>query len=370
MIKIILNIFGLLNLLSFAYKTYAQDSIKTIILSKEVGNVVDSEERKKYNIFPTFSENFVSGYFYQNPDSQYFCQLKLMSGSSFQDSIIKYNYVSIRNIAARIQYQESQKTGKTDFDLDNVVLVFADGSEVKEIASIESSIILKDKKPPSTLRNLPINKLEMDYSEIIEKKFIVGISAGIVHNSADFEGLKEIFNLLEENIPEDPYQLPKSNLSFKASPIYRFSSLFIYNNKFMFEIIYSISPSNDELSSFEYESFSGSLGYMIQILRNLSPYISLGYSASKFTASNHYGSPVNDRQGTLESITLEGNVKGLMTSLGIFFNISQNFGINLLGNYKFYSDVSVNSQYYVSGQTIPTVDAKGFEFGLSIYFTN
>ena len=368
--KIILISLVLVGLLAFGQLCYAQDSIKIVILSKDVGSVVDSEERKEFNIFPTYNENFISAYFYQSADSQYYCNLKLLSDGAVKDSILKFNYFSIRNVAVKIQYQESQKLGETDFKFENVVLVFVDGSEAKDIPKKQSNLVFEEKKPKSTVQILPINRAEMDYSELIEKNFVAGISAGIVHNTADFDGLKEIFNILEENIPEDPYQIPKSNLSFKASPLYRFSSLIIYKKHFMLDIVYVISPSTNELSSFEYESFSGSLSYLIPILRNLSPYISLGYSASKFIASNHYGNPVNDRQGTLESITLEGNIKGLMTSLGILFNISQKFGINLLGNYKFYSDVSVNSQYYDSGQTIPSVDARGFEFGLSIYFTN
>jgi outer membrane protein W len=139
----------------------------------------------------------------------------------------------------------------------------------------------------------------------------------------------------------------------------------------MIEIVYAISPSSDEISHFEYESFSGAVGYMFPILRNLSPYVSLGYSASKFTAfNNNYGFTVDSSNGKLESITLEGNVKGILMSFGVLYNITQNIGINIFGNYKFYPDVKVNSQSYSQNQKYPTVDAKGFEFGLSINFTN
>lgn len=368
--RIIFNSLVLVGLLGFVNSCYAQDSIKVIILSKDLGSIVDTDERKEYNIFPAFGENFVSAFFYQGSDSQYYCSLKLQYNSSIKDSIIKYNYFSIRNIAARIQYQESQSSGKTDFNSNNVVLIFADGSEAKDLLLQQKNVTVQDKKLQSSLRNIPINKLDVDYSEIIEKNYTIGISAGLVYNSADFNGLSEIFNILEANIPEDPYEIPQSNLSFKASPLYRFSSLIIYKKQFIVEVVYSISPSNEEPSYFKYESFSGALGYMIPILRNLTPYVSLGYSASKFSASNYYGNSVNDRQGTLESITLEGNVKGILTSLGIFYNISWNIGINLFGNYKFYSDVVVNSQGYLGDQTIPTVNAKGFEFGLSINITN
>ena len=367
--KIILNYIGLIALLTFAYKTYAQDSIKIIILSKDVGSVVDSEERKEFDIFPTYSENFISAYFYQSADSQYYCSLKLQSDGAVKDSILKFNYVSIRSVASRIQYQESQKLGKTDFKLENVVLVFADGSEAKDIPQKQSNLAFKEKRPKSTVQNLPINKVEMDYSELIEKNFVLGLSAGyIFHNSAEFEGLGEIFNILEEKLSNETYTVPKTNLSFKVSNLFRFSSLFIYKRNYMGEMVFNFSPATDEQTSLEYKSFSISLSYLFTVLKNLTPYASLGYSASKFTAYHRYGISLGG--GTLESITLEGNVKGIMLSLGVLYNFSSNVAVNLFGNYKFYPDAVVQTQDYYDGTTVPTVEAKGFEIGLSINFTN
>ena len=367
--KIILNSLALISLLAFIYKCYAQDSIKIIILSKDVGSVVDAGERKEFNIFPTYSENFISAYFYQSADSQYYCSLKLQSDSAVKDSILKFNYASIRSVAAKIQYQESQKLGKTDFKLENVVLVFADGSEAKEILQKQSNLVFKEKRPKSTVQNLPINRVEMDYSELIEGNFVLGISAGyIFHNSAEFEGLGEIFNILEEKLSNQTYNVPKTNLSFKVSNLFRFSSLFIYKRNYMGEMVFNFSPATDEQTSLEYKSFSISLSYLFTVLKNLTPYASLGYSASKFIAYHRYG--INLGGGTLESITLEGNVKGIMLSLGVIYNFSSNVAVNLFGNYKFYSDAVVQTQDYYYGATVPTVEAKCFEIGLSINFTN
>jgi hypothetical protein len=367
--KIILYSFVLAGLLTFANSCYAQDSLKFIILSKDVGSVVDLEERKEYNIFPTFAENFVSAYFYQSSDSQYYCSLKLQSDGFIKDSIIKHNYFSIRNIATRIQYQESQRAGRKDFNLDNVVLVFADGNKAMDIPQKQGNLVIKEKKSKYTLQNLPINKVDMDYSEIIEKKFVLGLSAGyILHNSTEYEGLGEIFNIIEEKLSNEIYSVPKTNLSFEASSLFRFSSLFIYKKHYMGEVVYTLSPPTDEQSPFEYKSFSISLSYLFTFLKNLTPYASLGYSASKFTAYHYYGIYLGG--GTLESITLEGNVKGIMLSLGVLYNFTSNVAINLFGNYKFYPEVAVKTQDYYYGTTVPTVDAKGFEIGLSFNLTN
>ncbi len=367
--KIIFYFLGFTFLLLLVNKTYSQDSMKVIILSEGVGSFVDYEERQMHNIFPTFGKNFVSAYFYQNPDSQYYCKIILITGTSTRDSVLKFDYAAIRNIAARIQYYENQKAGKTDFKLENVVLSFADGSEAKETVSQQSNIVLKDKKSLSTLRNLPIKKMDLDYSELIEKNFVLGISAGyILYNSTKYKDLGQIFNILEEKLSNENHTIPKTNLSFEASNLFRLSSLLIYKRNYMLELVFNFSPSSDEQTSLENKSFSISLSYLFTVLNKLTPYTSIGYSTSKFTAYHRYG--VSLGGGTLESITLEGSVKGIMLSLGLLYHFSSNVAVNLFGNYKFYSDAVVQPHDYSPGTTFPTFEAKGYEIGLSINFTN
>ena len=79
---------------------------------------------------------------------------------------------------------------------------------------------------------------------------------------------------------------------------------------------------------------------------------------------------VNDSQGSLESITLDGNAKGLKTSIGLIYNLNRNIGVNIWGSYKFYPKVEVNqsSNYFI--QNAPITDINGFEIGLSIYLRN
>ena len=175
---------------------------------------------------------------------------------------------------------------------------------------------------------------------------------------------------MEENIPDEGYEIPLSKLSFKTSLLYRFSTLIIFNKKIFGEIVYSFAPSSSKNSAIEYQSFSASIGYLFNLLENLSPYVSIGYSGATFTTTNYYGYSVNDRRGTLESIKIEGNVKGFLTSAGFLFNVTQNFGFNLFTSYKFYSNASVKAYYYSYDQNAPLVDANGIELGVSIYITN
>ena len=347
---------------------YAQDSSKIIILSEDIGLVVDSLERAEYKILPRFDENFISAVFYLSPDSQYYCRLKLKYGDYVKDTTFILSYGSVRTIATRIQYIENQNKGKVDFVAKNVELKFADGTEAKNLAEEQNRITIDRKYTPGNLRKLPINKLNLDYSEIIKKDFDVGISAGIIYNSAKFDGLGKLFNLVEENIPEATYEIPKSNLTFRAYTLYRLSSLFIYKNSVMCELEYAFNLHNDNYSNLDYKSFAFSMSYLFTITKNLHPYAAIGYSASKFEVKKNYNVIVNSSGLNLESITLQGNVKGLKASIGTMYNFTGQTGINIWVYYKFYPEVEVNQQSSNYIKNPPTVNMKGFELGLSIYY--
>jgi hypothetical protein len=364
---ILLKNYLIIVLLTITSFDYAQDSSKIIILSKDVGMIVDSEERKEYEIFPSFSENFLNAVYYLSPDSQYYCSVKLKSGDSVIDSIINLSYTSIRNTAVRIQSLESKKKGNKDFDVQNVELKFADSKDVKNLTYEQVKIKFEKTNSLSLNRKLPTNRLDLNYSEIIERDFEFGLSAGLVYNTATFDGLAEIFNILEENISEEPYKIPKSNFTFKASPLFRFSSMLIFRNTIIGEIEYAFNSHSDDYSNLDYKTFAISISYILPLLKNPYPYVMLGYSAAKFTVIKNYGVPINDRQGSLESITLNGNATGLKTSIGIMYNFTPKVGVNFYGNYKFYTEVKINQQYYLQIQDFPTVNPNGFELGISLY---
>jgi hypothetical protein len=364
---ILLKNYLIIVLLTITSFDYAQDSSKIIILSKDVGMIVDSEERKEYEIFPSFAENFLNAVYYLSPDSQYYCSVKLKSGDSVIDSVINLSYTSIRNTAVRIQSLESKKKGNKDFDVQNVELRFADGEDVKNLAYEQDKIKIEKTNSLSLNRKLPTNRLDLNYSEIIERDFEFGLSAGIMYNSANFDGLGQIFNILEENIPEEPYEIINSDFTFKASPLFRFSSMLIFRNTIIGEIEYAFNSHSDDYSNLDYKTFAISICYILPLLKNPYPYLTLGYSAAKFSVVKNYGVQVDSLRGNLESITLDGNAKGLKTSIGIMYNFTPKVGVNFYGNYKFYPEVKLDQQSFTFIQNVPTVNINGFEIGLSIY---
>jgi opacity protein-like surface antigen len=343
---------------------YAQDSSKIVILSDEVGAVIDLNERNNYGFFTPFKENFIHAFIFLTPDSQYNCKVRYKSGELLKDTVLVYNYGSIRSMATKVQYMESQKKGITNFDLQNdVKLKFADGEEVKNIITIDS------RKTISELpykKNAPLYKLNSNYSQFIENDFEAGFSAGVIFNKTKFEGLNQLFNVLEENIPEEPYVIEKSNASFEASPLLRFSGIIIYRKTLMGEIGYDFNITDGNYPVPSYQSLSFSLSYLFQILENLSPYFSIGYSGAKFKIVQNYGIQVNNSSGTLESITFEGISKGFKGSAGVLYDVSKNLSINLFGSYKFFPEAELNQGTNPSLQTDISVEMKGFEVGFGI----
>lgn len=353
-----------ISLVSFSY---AQDSSKIIILSKDIGMIVDSEEKKEYAILTGFDENFISAFYYLSSDNKYYCNIKLKHGDSIKDSILNLNYASIRNTAARVQALEKRKKGDQNFNVENVELIFANGKDVKNLDYEQNKIKIEEINSLSSYRKLPTNRLDLNYEEIIARDFKFGLSIGIVYNSATFDGLDKIFNLLEENIPEEPYEIPSSSYTFSASPLFRFSSMLIYRNTIIGEIEYSLSFHDPDYSNLDYKTFAISFSYVIPIFKNPYPYVTLGYSASKFTVVKNYNVLVNDNYGRLESITLDGNAKGFKFSLGLMYDFTSTSGVNFYTNYNFYPEVEVNQKESLQIHDIPTVDINGVEVGISLY---
>jgi len=343
---------------------YAQDSSKIVILSDQVGPVIDLDERNNYGFFQPFKEDFLHAVIYLSPDSQYNCKVRYKSGELLKDTVIVYNYGSIRSMATKVQYMESKGKGITNFDLQNdVKLKFVDGEEVKNI------IIVDSRKTISELpykKNAPLYKLNSNYPQFIENDFEAGFSAGVIINKTKFEGLNQLFNVLEENIPEDPYVIEKSNAIFEASPLLRFSGIIIYKKNLMGEIEYDFNITDGNYPVPSYKSLSFSLSYLFKILENLSPYLSIGYSGAKFKVIKSYGAPVNNSSGTLESITFEGISKGIKGSAGVLYNVSKNLSINLFGSYKFFPDAELNQESFSIPQSDLKVEMKGFEVGFGI----
>ncbi len=359
---------NLVILLSIIFKSFiiAQDSLKIIILSDEIGPTVDKNERNEYNIFPNFRENFISAIFYVSPDTQYFCIVKLKEGDSFKDSTFLLNSSSIHNTAFRIQNLENMKKDLPQIEISTFGDLYPKKKIIKSINLLQKDSLLNSQEISFKSDNLPIFRKELDYSKIIERKSTIGFSFGIIYHSKEFKGLNKIFNLLEESIPTFPYEIPKSKLKIKSSQLLRFSSYIILRKSMMTEVEYSFNIYNKyNISNFE--NFSISLSYLFPMGHKVTVYPSIGYSATKITVIKHYNTIIDDFNRELKSISLIGITKGFHSGFGIIYNLSSNLFIDIKGSYNFHPKAKVIPQTYELPNNVPEVDFNEFGIGLSIY---
>jgi hypothetical protein len=346
------------------------------MLSKDIGPIVDLNEKMEYNILPSFKETFVSAMFYLSADSLYKCKLNLRKDQIVTDTTLTLNYNSIRNTAFRVQYLESIKKGHSTFNMQNVELIYANNEEVKNIVKMEERSVKTSNEINARsheftfVKELPLSKQNIDYSQLVESDNYFGASFGVFYNSTKFNEFSEIFNLLEENIPADGYEITKSDLSFNSFPIFSLSSFLIISKNFMIELKYGFNIPGNQSDHLSYTTFLGSLGYLKPILKNTSLYGAVGLTGIDFGVMNNYNSDINNNSGVLESIKLSGRAIGIKLSFGIKFNLSSWFVLDLTASQNFYSDLEILNTEGYQIPNIPKVNINGFDIGIGFSVTN
>ncbi|NOX64669.1 MAG: porin family protein [Chlorobi bacterium] len=349
---------GLLIIISFATSTMAlaQDSIKIVIISKKIGAIIDAKEKEEYRILPKFKDNFVNAIFYMDSNNQFYCKVRLKAGESFKDSILSYNYNSIRNIAAKAQMKENGR----NFNINDVQLYFADGKKVQSF---------NERTYKQFTRKIPLAKTGSEYSQLIRENYGVGLASGIIINPYSYKDLSKIFYNIARNIVLEPEKVSESDFVINSFPLFSFSSVFFIQNSFSLELEYSFGGNEKAFSDVSYKSFSVSIAYLYSLSQRVFPYLSIGYSGFNFKASQYYSLTVKkDSVGTLETISLEGKGGGLKLSIGMIYKLSDFLSFNLFGGYRFTSPIKFDENYnsYIGYDV--AYKMKGFEIGLKILF--
>jgi len=350
---------GLLIIISFATSTMAlaQDSIKIVIISKKIGAIIDAKEKEEFRILPKFRDNFVNAIFYMDSNNQFYCKVRLKAGESFKDSILSYNYNSIRNIAAKAQMKENGR----NFNINDVQLFFTDGKKVQSF---------NERTYKQFTRKIPLAKTDSDYSQLIEGNGGVGLTAGIIINPYSYKDLSQIFYDIAKNIVIEPENVSKSDFVINSFPLFSFSSVFFIQNSFSLELEYSFGGNEKAFSDVSYKSFSVSVAYLYPLSQKVSPYLSVGYSGFNFKATQNYNflTVKKDSVGSLESISLEGKGGGLKLSIGLIYKLSDLMSFNLFGSYRFTPPIKFDNQYSSHIGYDVAYKIKGFEIGLKILF--
>jgi hypothetical protein len=276
----------------------------------------------------------------------------------------------------RVQYLESIKKGYSSFNMQNVELIFANNEEVKNIVKMEERSVKTSNEINARsleftfVKELPLSKQNIDYSQLVKSDNYFGASFGVFYNSATFKELGNLFNLLEGNIPEVGYEIAKSNISFNLSKIFTLSSFFIISNNFMIEFKYGFNITSNSAQYLSYTNFIASLGYLQPVFNNTKLYGAIGFTGVDFDAFKEYGVVINNLSGTLESITLNGRAKGANFSFGLKYYVSSSFIIDLTVSQNVYSDLElINTEGYQIPDT-PSIDLDSYDIGISFSVTN
>ncbi len=342
---------------------FPQDSSKIIILSDKVGTTIDRQERDYFGLFKNFN-SFNNAVFYQSPEGNYHCKVTYRDNNSLKDTTFLVKYGQLANTAMRIIYFDDLKKGVTGIDPNSIKIHYASGEEIRN-PNLGTSNWIKQK---SIWNKLPLSSIKIDHKNLIKQKWQYGISAGMGHNTADFNGLSKIFNVLEEKIPQEGYSVTKSNLKFSANPLFIFTGSLFYEDIFKTDIEYSFSKNTSNSLNFSYKSFSVSISFLFHLFGFTQPYLSAGFIGASFTAKNGYYDRVNDR-GTLESITIDGNSKGLKIGGGVILNANEHVIFNIFGNYDALPNAKIrNDQGYDLSGYPNEVKTSGFVVGISLMY--
>ncbi|MFZ1290348.1 MAG: hypothetical protein WAR79_09665 [Melioribacteraceae bacterium] len=349
---------------------FAQDSSKIIILNENIGTVLDFDEKEKYKLLPNFNDDFISAEFYLTPDSLYKCDLKLRKDNKIQDSTFLLSYNSLKNIAVKIQYEENMKIGKTDFDYANLKLKFSNNEIVPNIkpqkrdSTSQSKLVTNNHQQLQKTFSLPIKKLDLDYSKLIERKTRLGVSFGISINNNNYEGLNDIYKDLERGLNISSVDMDLSN-----SPLFQFSTCYIFQKHFVIDFQYKFNFFDNATSGINASYVNLSLGYLFPIMEKTNSYINIGYSAFDFKSRKYYNENVID-YGNLEYIDLDGNTKGLKLSIGLMKNITSFLNLDLSLTYNYLPKLELSDKHGYDIHSNHEISIESFEIGLNFYFIN
>lgn len=345
---------------------FPQDCSKIIILSKRVGTVIDRQERDYFELFKNF-DSFNSAVFYQSPEGDFYCKIIYGSSDSLKDTTFIVKYGQLVNTAMRITYFEELKKGVTGIDPNSIGINYASCEEIKN-QSGGTSVWGRQKLSGD---KLSLSSIKINPQDLIKQEWQYGVSAGMGYNSADFNGLSKIFNILEEKIPQEGYSVTKSNLKFSTNPLFILTGSLFYKDILKTDIEYSFSRNENKSLSFSYKSFSVSISYLFHLFDSAQPYVTAGYIGSSFTAKNdNYNDRVDDYSGTLKSITIDGNSKGLKIGGGVILNCNDNAMFNFYCHYDLLPNIIKirNDQGYDLSSYSHEVKISGFVIGISLIY--
>jgi len=349
-----------------AIPSLAQDSLKIIILSPKVGDVIDKNESKEYSLFKQF-RNFNKVFFYKESNDRYYGRFSLTQPDGFdKDTSIHYPEITLLTLAEKIENWEKIKIGDYEWGETPSKFTVKGEGEITFEDFLESRKTTEDSIKKVQLSNAfskQSNFIEFSkQSNFIEietyPEFSAGTGLGLYY--PDFSGIKNAFYLAEQRLIEEGSSFePHANDNFSVNPLWHlfFKVTFIKEIEMLFEI-------SDSFSEVDFKSVLISLLYNYRIMSNKPLFVFAGAGIGRydFKIEKKYFIGLQDG-GTLESINVKGKKSVLNLSAGVKYEFTKSLDISLSGSYSFASKMETTIE---SADIKTSVELKGFSGSLMV----
>ncbi len=365
----ILLMFTIFIALTFFYRIgYSQDKGSFIILSDRVGESISIGERNYFGIFPEV-KHFQNALFLEDGD-KYFCKLSFYRNGNVVDSLFEVDFNQLVNWAFKINYYEKLINNRENLSANSFrfqLVKLKPGLLKMEITDNFGQVVEAKKNKSFELKSfLPLASCNWDAGSYLNGNWAYGITGFIGIRRINYGGLNEIFRALENQFYNGYASFDDRKISVSSQVTFGGALFVIYKGflKLDFQYYYSGKDNND--TSLKLKSASLLVSYIWKISDIFSPYLTLGFNSTSFTAKSSYDYSLGNGD-ILKDITIEGNTRGLVVGGGVNFKVVEDLSLNLFVNYFLLPEIKkVNSTYLtIPSLKKPTVDVSGLSVGIA-----
>ena len=326
--------------------TMSQDT--PIIISKKVGEIVDSQEGEKYELFGKY-QNFKSATFYRTAKGKYYAKIIYQtSDMNTKDTIIELSEKKIFNTALRIEFYKDISEGihpkNPKFSLDTL-----DNKYYVRISNVYKDVL------PFVEPN---RKLRIPNSS-------TGLGISFSNVSLDMNSVKSFFEEAENSFRREGYDIPNNNLNFNVSTMYTLNLYIRIYETFGIEIETGKSISPDV--EFWYSAGFMRYSFDLEQLPGIRPFVSAGIGKHSYYIEATYNKAVVDPSGAyLDRISSGGGKVGYFLKTGFEAWVPTDGGyfpicLNAFAIYSFIPEIeSIDNGYTTK------VKLGGFRFGAGL----
>lgn len=303
--------------------SHAQD--KLVVLNKKVGNEIDSKERAEYSLFPNYND-FTVVKFYQKNNNEYHGRFKFIVNDNNLESIIVFSAKNIIRIAEQIEFLDLILKNEYYAGKDSAYFYEKDGRVFIDFLKSHDNDLLPFAKN--------IKKTDDEFTTL-------AIGFSYVYFKADFSGIQDYFNGIENKYSSQGFPIIHHHLNLKPNAYYSFTGFIKLYKGFGLSMDYTKNIGSD--LTINSASIALTYNFTFKKFKYLSPYVGAGISGINYkTEDINYGDliTITDPNGSysyIESISSSGGSTGLKLLAGCDIKpFGLGLGLNLFVSYLYF----------------------------------